>query len=54
MSDIRSLAGMLPSQLVVTVLPDSGNKYISKIYNPEWLSQNGFKFGEARTLEAAP
>ncbi|WP_405914172.1 cysteine synthase family protein [Streptomyces sp. NBC_00963] len=27
---------------IVTVLPDSGNKYISKIYNPDWLMQNGF------------
>lgn len=37
---------------IVTVLPDSGSKYISKIYNPEWLMQNGFT-GETRTLEPA-
>ena len=37
---------------VVTVLPDSGNKYISKIYNPEWLMQNGFTAEETRTLES--
>ncbi|KNE81220.1 MULTISPECIES: PLP-dependent cysteine synthase family protein [Streptomyces] len=36
---------------VVTVLPDSGNKYISKIYNPDWLARNGFGTGEIRTLE---
>lgn len=26
---------------VVTFVCDSGNKYLSKIYNPEWLQQNG-------------
>ncbi|MFD9500172.1 PLP-dependent cysteine synthase family protein [Streptomyces sp. NPDC060035] len=36
---------------IVTVLPDSGNKYISKIYNPDWLRQNGFGSDELRTLE---
>ncbi|MFI8998970.1 PLP-dependent cysteine synthase family protein [Streptomyces sp. NPDC053542] len=36
---------------IVTVLPDSGNKYMSKIYNPDWLMQNGFGSGEPRALE---
>ncbi|WP_051831748.1 PLP-dependent cysteine synthase family protein [Streptomyces violens] len=36
---------------IVTVLPDSGNKYMSKIYNPDWLTQNGFGTGENRELE---
>ncbi|MFE4857779.1 PLP-dependent cysteine synthase family protein [Streptomyces sp. NPDC056670] len=44
----RSLTG---PATVVTVLPDSGNKYISKIYNPDWLRQNGFDSGEIRALE---
>ncbi|MFF0055538.1 PLP-dependent cysteine synthase family protein [Streptomyces microflavus] len=44
----RSLKG---PATVVTVLPDSGNKYISKIYNPDWLRQNGFDTGETRELE---
>ncbi|WP_405805388.1 cysteine synthase family protein [Streptomyces sp. NBC_00210] len=51
---VQVARSMTKPATIVTVLPDSGNKYISKIYNPEWLSQNGFKFGEARTLEAAP
>lgn len=33
---------------VVTVLPDSGNKYMSKIYNPDWLASQGF---DARVLD---
>ncbi|MFJ9109989.1 PLP-dependent cysteine synthase family protein [Streptomyces sp. NPDC102283] len=44
----RSLKG---PATVVTVLPDSGNKYISKIYNPDWLKQNGFGTGESRERE---
>ena len=26
-----------PGKVVVTVLPDSGSRYISKIYNDEWM-----------------
>lgn len=28
---------------IVTVSPDSGVKYLSKIYNSEWLKANGFE-----------
>jgi cystathionine beta-synthase len=27
---------------IVTVLPDSGNSYISKMYSDEWMRDNGF------------
>ena len=26
---------------IVTVLPDSGFKYLSKIFNPDWLNEIG-------------
>ncbi len=26
---------------IVTVLPDSGFKYLSKIFNPQWLNEIG-------------
>ncbi|MFE1475243.1 PLP-dependent cysteine synthase family protein [Streptomyces cyaneofuscatus] len=39
----RSLKG---PAVVVTVLPDSGSKYMSKIYNPNWLKENGFSAGD--------
>lgn len=29
--------------LMVIILPDSGSRYISKIYNDEWMKENGFK-----------
>ncbi|HLZ48327.1 MAG TPA: CBS domain-containing protein, partial [Candidatus Limnocylindria bacterium] len=28
--------------LVVVLLPDSGKSYLSKLYNDEWMRQNGF------------
>ena len=33
---------MDPGQIVVALLPDSGSKYISKIFNDEWMRENGF------------
>jgi cysteine synthase A len=32
-----------PGQTIVTILCDSGHKYISKLYNPEWIANNGLK-----------
>ena len=34
-----------PGKTVVAVLPDSGNRYLSKIYNDEWMRENGFLDG---------
>ncbi|MEX2436183.1 MAG: pyridoxal-phosphate dependent enzyme [Balneolaceae bacterium] len=30
------------NDLMVVILPDSGTRYISKIYNDEWMKENGF------------
>jgi len=30
------------SKLVVVILPDSGRSYLSKIFNDEWMRENGF------------
>jgi cystathionine beta-synthase len=30
------------SSLVVVILPDSGRGYLSKIFNDEWMSEQGF------------
>ena len=27
---------------IVTVLPDSGSRYLSKFYNDDWMKENGF------------
>lgn len=31
-----------PDALIVVLLPDSGRGYLSKIYNDEWMRENGF------------
>ena len=28
-------------KFIVTILPDSGSRYLSKFYNDEWMKQNG-------------
>jgi len=27
---------------IVVILPDSGDRYLSKLYNDEWMKKNGF------------
>lgn len=29
-------------KVIVTILPDSGSRYLSKLYNDEWMKENGF------------
>jgi len=41
-----------PDDVVVVLLPDSGTRYVSKIYNDEWMHANGF-LGEGTSLCAA-
>ncbi len=37
---------------VVTLLPDAGNRYLSKVYNDEWMRVNGFLGdGDENTVE---
>ena len=35
-------AKLTKDDVVVIVLPDSGTRYVSKVYNDEWMRQNGF------------
>jgi cystathionine beta-synthase len=34
-----------PGENVVTILPDSGSRYLSKIFNDDWMRQNGYLNG---------
>lgn len=36
------LSGKIKKGMIVTVLPDSGIKYLSKIFNDEWMDKKGF------------
>jgi len=50
---VRVARGMLPGQRVAVVLPDSGDRYLSKLYNDEWMRVNGFLADEGEdTAEA--
>ena len=40
-----------PDAVVVVLLPDSGSRYVSKIYNDDWMQANGF-LDEATTMKA--
>lgn len=35
-----------PDAVVVVLLPDSGARYLSKLFNDDWLRENGFHMGE--------
>lgn len=39
---LKVAAEMGPGKNIVTILPDSGNRYLSKMYNDEWMRVNGF------------
>jgi len=32
---------------IIVILPDSGNPYLSKLYNDKWMIENGFDLGDA-------
>jgi cystathionine beta-synthase len=39
---VRYAQRLTPDRLVVVVLPDSGTRYLSKIFDDEWMRENGF------------
>jgi cystathionine beta-synthase len=38
----KVVQSLLPGEIAVVVLPDSGNRYVSRIYNDKWMKTNGF------------
>jgi cystathionine beta-synthase len=34
--------GMKEGQIMIVILPDGGAKYISKVFNDEWMKEKGF------------
>lgn len=45
------LAALGPEAIVVVLLPDSGSRYVSKIYNDDWMNGHGF-LDETTTMKA--
>ena len=39
---IELARGLSPEDYVVTLLPDSGSKYLSKVFNDNWMKENQF------------
>ncbi len=39
---VEVVRGMKENKNIVVILPDSGDRYLSKIYNDEWMKANGF------------
>jgi cystathionine beta-synthase len=39
---VRHCQGLTPDRLVVVVLPDSGTRYLSKVFDDKWMRENGF------------
>jgi cystathionine beta-synthase len=39
---VRYAAGLNPDRLVVVILPDSGSRYLSKVFDDKWMRENGF------------
>ena len=38
----KIVQALQPGELCVVILPDSGTRYISRIYNDEWMRSNGY------------
>ena len=46
----QAAAELPASARVVTILPDSGSRYLSTIYNDEWMREHGFLESEGERL----
>lgn len=40
---------MRPDQVVVTIIPDTGERYLSKLYDDDWLHEKGILDGKLKT-----
>jgi cystathionine beta-synthase len=39
---VRTAQGLTENNLIVVIIPDSGTRYLSKIYNDNWMRENQF------------
>ena len=39
---VKVAAGLGPERLMVVVFPDSGSRYLSKVFSDNWMRENGF------------
>lgn len=50
---LKYAARCTPDDLVVVIMPDTGRNYLSKVYNDEWMRENGYLEEEAKPATAA-
>ena len=50
---MRYAERLTPQDLVVVVLPDTGRNYLSKVYNDDWMRENGFLDVDGARMTAA-
>jgi len=43
---VECAQNLSPDHLVVVILPDSGSRYLSKLYDDKWMRENGFLAAE--------
>jgi len=48
---LKALAGTRPGDVAVVLLPDTGERYLSKIYNDAWMRDNGYLEPETVSLK---
>jgi cysteine synthase A len=51
---VRVARELGPGHTIVTILCDSGHKYLSRFYNPEWLAARGLSLHAENAAGAAP
>jgi len=39
---LKMAEGLMEKQVVVTLLPDTGRNYLSKLFSDKWMSEKGF------------
>ncbi len=44
---------LTPNDLMVVIMPDTGRNYLSKLYNDEWMRENGYLEEERKPATAA-
>jgi cystathionine beta-synthase len=49
----KFVRGLRPGQVAVALLPDSGDRYLSKIFDDNWMRENGFLAADRSTETVA-
>lgn len=49
---VKAAGGLGEDRLVVVLLPDSGSRYLSKIFNDDWMREHGFLEADRRRITA--